>query len=67
MRCVPPPTLPATKPPVCCLVPQEEREKGYFDDAGNYVEREDKDEAELAQDAWLQSDEGALCGRSSLS
>ncbi len=42
---------------------QEERERGYFDEAGNYVEKEDKDEAELAQDAWLQSDEGALCCR----
>lgn len=44
---------------------QEERERGYFDEAGNYVEREDKDEAELAQDAWLQSDEGAwvVCRR----
>ncbi|PRW60637.1 CD2 antigen cytoplasmic tail-binding 2 [Chlorella sorokiniana] len=39
---------------------KEEREKGYFDDAGNYVEREDKDEAELAQDAWLQSDEAKV-------
>ncbi|KAI7844013.1 hypothetical protein COHA_002550 [Chlorella ohadii] len=39
---------------------KEERERGYFDEAGNYVEKEDKDEAELAQDAWLQSDEGRL-------
>ena len=38
--------------------PQEERERGYFDEAGNYVEREDKDAAEEAKDAWLQSDEG---------
>lgn len=37
--------------------PQEEREKGYFDDAGNYVEREDKEAAE-ATDAWLASEEG---------
>ena len=36
---------------------QEERQRGYFDEAGNYVEKEDKEEAE-ATDAWLQSDEG---------
>lgn len=42
---------------------QEERARGFFDEAGNYVEREDKEEAD-AQDAWLQSDEGAaLCHR----
>lgn len=39
-----------------CL--QEERERGYFDDAGNYVERPDKDAEEEAADAWLQSGEG---------
>jgi hypothetical protein len=37
---------------------QEERQRGFFDDSGNYVEREDKDEEDIAQDAWLQSDEG---------
>ncbi|KAI3429814.1 hypothetical protein D9Q98_010127 [Chlorella vulgaris] len=36
---------------------KEEREKGYFDDSGNYVEREDKDAEEDARDAWLQSGE----------
>lgn len=36
---------------------QEERQKGYFDEAGNYVENpEVDDEGEV--DAWLQSDEG---------
>jgi CD2 antigen cytoplasmic tail-binding protein 2 len=34
----------------------EERQKGYFDDAGNYVENE-KDEEGDATDAWLASDE----------
>ena len=41
---------------------QEEREKGYFDDSGNYVEKEDKDAEEDAKDAWLQSDEGVWVG-----
>lgn len=36
---------------------QEERERGYFDEEGNYVEHEDKDKDEEA-DAWLLSDEG---------
>lgn len=36
---------------------QEERRRGYFDEAGNYVERAEKDEDEV-DDAWLQSDEG---------
>lgn len=39
-----------------CL--QEERESGYFDEDGHYVERKDKDED--ATDAWLESTEGAL-------
>lgn len=47
---------------MCCAGPaawaQEERERGYFDDAGNYVEKADKDAEEDAKDAWLQSDEG---------
>ena len=38
-------------------LPQEERRRGYFDESGNYVEREDKEEAE-ATDAWLTSEEG---------
>jgi hypothetical protein len=41
---------------------QEEREKGYFDESGNYVEKEDKDAEEEAKDAWLQSDEGGWVG-----
>ena len=41
---------------------QEEREKGFFDDSGNYVEKEDKDAEEEAKDAWLQSDEGGWAG-----
>lgn len=36
---------------------KEERQRGYFDEAGNYVENE-KDEEEDATDAWLASDEG---------
>eukprot|EP00887_Chlorella_sp_A99_P003863 scaffold11.g3863.t1 len=40
----------------------EERERGYFDEAGNYVEREDKEEAE-ATDAWLQSAEATQIAR----
>ena len=35
----------------------EERRRGHFDDAGNYVEHEDKEEKE-AVDAWLASEEG---------
>ena len=37
----------------------EERRRGHFDEAGNYVEREDKEEKE-AVDAWLASEEGKL-------
>lgn len=36
---------------------QEERQKGYFDEAGNYVENPEVDE-DGEVDAWLQSDEG---------
>lgn len=36
---------------------KEEREKGYFDEEGNYVAREEKEEDEEA-DAWLESEEG---------
>ena len=36
---------------------KEERRKGYFDEAGNYVENE-KEEDEETTDAWLASDEG---------
>ncbi|KAL4422393.1 hypothetical protein ABPG75_008590 [Micractinium tetrahymenae] len=39
---------------------KEEREKGYFDEAGNYVEKADKDAEEDAADAWLQSDEAKV-------
>ncbi|KAL4436141.1 hypothetical protein ABPG77_005589 [Micractinium sp. CCAP 211/92] len=39
---------------------KEERERGYFDDAGNYVEKADKDAEEDAKDAWLQSDEAKV-------
>lgn len=39
---------------------KEEREKGFFDDSGNYVEREDKDEKDVEADAWLQSDEAKV-------
>lgn len=34
---------------------KEERQKGYFDDAGNYVENEEDEETD-ATDAWLASD-----------
>lgn len=37
---------------------QEERRRGYFDEGGNYVERDTKDEDDV-DDAWLKSDEGA--------
>ena len=36
---------------------QEERETGYFDADGHYVERKNEDED--ATDAWLESTEGA--------
>ncbi|PSC74352.1 CD2 antigen cytoplasmic tail-binding 2 [Micractinium conductrix] len=39
---------------------KEERQKGYFDDSGNYVERDDEDAKEDAKDAWLQSDEAKV-------
>lgn len=42
------------------VVLQEERQRGYFDASGNYVEKEDKDAEQDAADAWLQSDEGGL-------
>lgn len=37
---------------------KEERRRGYFDEAGNYVENEKNDDA--PDDAWLASDEGEL-------
>jgi CD2 antigen cytoplasmic tail-binding protein 2 len=38
---------------------KEERRRGYFDEAGNYVENEKKDDDAL-DDAWLASDEGKV-------
>ena len=34
---------------------QEERRRGHFDEAGNYVEGKDEDDVD---DAWLKSEEG---------
>lgn len=39
------------------LLEQEERRRGYFDEAGNYVEKEGKDDDDV-DDAWLKSEEG---------
>lgn len=36
---------------------QEERERGYFDEVGDYVEKRGEDDVE---DAWMQSDEGKV-------
>jgi len=38
---------------------KEERQKGYFDDAGNYVENEQNEETD-ATDAWLTSEEAKI-------
>ena len=38
---------------------KEERQRGHFDDDGNYIEKEDKGEEE-GQDAWLLSDEAKV-------
>ena len=40
----------------------KEREEGRFDEAGNYVENKEEEDAD-AQDAWLASDEGQSCAR----
>jgi hypothetical protein len=37
---------------------KEERQKGRFDESGNYVENEKEGEDNDATDAWLASDEG---------
>ena len=37
----------------------KEREEGSFDEAGNYVENKQDDDAD-PQDAWLASDEGSF-------
>ena len=36
----------------------QERQEGFFDDDGHYVERRDKDEEEAEKDAWFASTRG---------
>lgn len=37
----------------------QERQEGFFDEGGHYVERRDKDEEEAEKDAWFASTRGA--------
>ena len=36
----------------------QERQEGFFDEEGHYVEKIDKDEAEAEKDAWFASTKG---------
>ena len=39
----------------------QERQEGFFDEEGHYVEKRDKDEEEAEKDAWFASTKGSSC------